>query len=107
MTMMLSFPNNWIWMVVIGVVAFELMEHFGLPLFYAVKNRHKPSFCGPQGMVGKTCVVKEWEKNSGRVLFNTELWNAVGEGKLSPGRKAVIHRVQGLTLVVKPMEEET
>ena len=97
---------DWIWIAVIGLVAFELIEHVGLPLFYAVMNRNRPSPCGPQGMVGKTCVVKEWEKTSGKVLFNTELWNAVGEGVLSPGRKAVILRVEGLNLVVKPIDGE-
>jgi len=98
--------SDWIWIAVICLAAYEVIEHLVLPLIFAIVNRNRPSASGPQGMVGKTCVVKEWEKDSGKVLFNSELWNAVGEGPLSPHRKAVIRRVEGLTLVVEPLDEQ-
>ncbi|MBI4776078.1 MAG: NfeD family protein [Deltaproteobacteria bacterium] len=97
--------SDWIWIAVICLAAYEVIEHLVFPLIFALVNRKKPSPSGPQGMVGKTCVVKEWGADSGKVLFNSELWNAVGEEPLSPNRKAVIRRVEGLTLVVEPLDE--
>ena len=53
-------------------------------------------------MIGATVRVKDWHGTSGRVYFKGELWRAVSEAPLEPGREAVISDMNGLTLQLKP-----
>lgn len=91
--------------VAVGFIAFELIEHVVFPLFWSLKNRKKGSVSGETGMLGKVAKVKAWDKTEGRVVIGGELWKAVGEVPLSRGDKAVIERVDGLTLMVKPFKD--
>ena len=55
--------------------------------------------------MGRVAEIKQWEKAEGRVFVNGELWNAVGDVRFMIGDRAVIERVEGLTLRVKPFED--
>lgn len=95
---------DWLVTIVIGVVAFEALEHVVFPLIWAVKDRKRASVCGPQGMLGKPGVVERWENNSGRITVDGVLWNAKCASALSPGQKVKIHKVRGLILEVEPVD---
>ena len=51
-------------------------------------------------MLGKVGEVKQWQKTSGKVFVNGELWHAVSATPLVPGDKVAIKNVKGLTLEV-------
>jgi membrane protein implicated in regulation of membrane protease activity len=53
-------------------------------------------------MLGKVGEVKYWQKGEGKVIVNGELWSAVSNDILVAGDKAVVEKVEGLTLNVKP-----
>ncbi len=91
--------------LVIGFVAFELIEHVLLPLFWALKNRKKRSVSGADGMLGKVAKVKQWKQTEGQILVNGELWRAVSDVPLSPGDRVLVQRMEGLTLQVKPLND--
>ena len=88
--------------LVMGFLLFELIEHVVFPLFWFIMGRKRRSVCGASGMLGKLGEVKQWKKNEGKVFVNGELWKAVSDVPLSPGDRAVIQKVEGLTLEVNP-----
>jgi len=94
--------TNIIIIIIIGFVLFELIEHVILPLVWYIIVRKRKPLCGIESMVGKEVMVQKWQKNSGWVYLNGELWKASGDDHLSPGDIAVIERVEGLLLRVKP-----
>lgn len=94
--------KEWMIVAVLCVVVYEIIEHLGLPLFWAFRNRRRASACGPTAMVGRNCIVKQWEGTQGKVTYQNEIWNAVGQTTLTPGSTAQILKVQGLTLIVAP-----
>jgi len=97
--------KNVIITLVIGFIVFELIEHLVFPLFWSIKNRNKRSIAGATGMLGKVAKVKQWHNTEGQVFVNGELWRAVSEVPLSPGDRAVIQHMEGLTLKVKPLND--
>jgi len=94
--------TNIIIIIIIGFVLFELIEHVILPLIWYIIVRKRKPLCGIESMVGKEVMVQKWQKNSGWVYLNGELWKASGDDHLSPGDRAVIEKVEGLLLRVKP-----
>ena len=97
--------KNVIVTLVIGIIAFEIFEHIIFPLFWFFKNRKKKSVCGPPGLVGRVVEVVQWDKTEGRVFVHGELWSAVSDVPFMKGDKAIIERVEGLTVKVKSVEE--
>ena len=91
--------------LIIGYVLFEIIEHLVLPLFWLILKRRKKSMSGATGMLGEVCEVKEWNVTEGKIFVHGELWNATSEIPLSPGDKAIIQAVEGLTLKVKPFSD--
>lgn len=96
--------KTWIVAIIVAIVVFELAEHLIFPLVWSFLVRRRRSTTGPAGMVGETVVVKTWADTSGQVRFKGELWNAVSPVPLAPGQTAIIEKVDGLTLRVKPTE---
>jgi membrane protein implicated in regulation of membrane protease activity len=92
-------------LLVIGILIFEIAEHVLLPLFWLVMNRNKKSAYLVTGMLNKVAEVKEWGKAEGRVRINGELWRAVSDAPFSEGDKAIVEKVEGLTLKIKPFKE--
>jgi len=89
--------------LVIGYIIFEIIEHVVFPLFWLIINRRRKSMSGVTGMLGQVGEVKEWSETNGKIFIHGELWNAISEVPLSPGDKAIIKAVDGLTLKVKPI----
>jgi membrane-bound ClpP family serine protease len=91
--------------LVLGVIAFELIEHILVPIFlFLLKGRKKIDY-GVGEMKGKTVEIKCWGDKSGIVLFHAERWQAVSEKPMQPGEKAIVEEISGLTLKVKPYTE--
>lgn len=88
-------------LVLIAYLLFELTEHFVIPLLWIILKKKRRSLSGPSGLIGEIGEVKEWSNTEGRIFVHGELWQATSEEPLSPGDKAVIQNVQGLTLTVK------
>jgi membrane-bound serine protease (ClpP class) len=59
---------------------------------------------GAEAMVGATAEVVSPCRPRGQVRVHGELWQAVCEAGAEVGQKARIERVDGLTLVVVPLE---
>ena len=91
----------------LGFIVFELIEHAVLPLIWFLKERKRRSVCGISGMLDKVGEVKQWKNNEGKIFVHGELWQAIGKASLSPGDKVVIQNVDGLTLRVVPLEENS
>jgi len=53
-------------------------------------------------LIGEGGEGKDWSNTEGRIFVHGELWWATSEEPLSPGDKAMVQSVQGLTLMVKP-----
>ncbi len=81
---------------------FELIEHIVIPLFALILKKKRRPVTGDSGLIGEIAEVKEWNNTEGRVFVHGELWWATSEEPLSPGDKAEVQTVKGLTLKVKP-----
>ena len=86
--------------VIICIVALEIFEHLILPLFWVIRYRRRKSAYGTSGMIGKKCLVIQWEGTSGKVRVGAELWNARCQIPLALGDEVAIHEIEGLTLRV-------
>jgi len=86
--------------LLICIVIYEIFEHLILPLFWMIRHRKRKSAYGPSGMIGKKCIVQQWNGASGKVWFGAELWNARSQSPLIPGDEPVIQDIEGLTLRV-------
>ena len=93
--------TNIVIIIIISFVLFELIEHVIFPLVWYIIVRKRKPLSGIESMVGKEVMVQKWQKKSGWVYLNGELWKASGDDHLSPGDRAVIEKVEGLLLRVK------
>jgi membrane-bound ClpP family serine protease len=94
--------KNAIFIVAIGFLLFEFVEHVVFPLIWFIKDRKKKSICGMTGMLGKVGEIRYWKESAGQVFVNGELWQAVSDIPLSAGDRVVIQKVDRLTLTVIP-----
>jgi membrane-bound ClpP family serine protease len=88
--------------LVLAVIAFELIEHVLVPIFWFLVKGRKKSDYGIGEMKGQTVEIQYWGDKSGIVLFHAERWQAVSEKPMQPGEKAIVEEISGLTLKVKP-----
>jgi len=93
-------------LIFIAYLLFEFIEHIGIPLLWIILKKKKRPLTGPPGLIGEVGEVKEWSNAEGRIFVHGELWEATSEEPLSPGEKAVIQDVRGLTLTVKPYKKK-
>ena len=93
--------------LLVCVIIYEIFEHVLLPLFWTIRYRKRKSAYGPSGMIGKICVVRQWQGTRGRVWVGGELWNAQSQTPLSPESEAVIRGIDNLTLLVSPPDQST
>lgn len=93
--------------LLICIIVYEIFEHLILPLFWLIRYRKQESAYGPTGMIGKKCMVKQWDGTSGKVWVGAELWNAYSQSPLIPGEESVIQDIEGLTLRVSSPEYPT
>lgn len=94
--------NKWLITLLVCLLVYEVIEHVILPLIWTVRYRKRKSACGSSGMIGKKCVVKEWNGSSGKVWVGGELWHATSQYPLKPGAQTTIQDITGLELKVSP-----
>ena len=92
--------------IAIIVVLFELIEHIIFPLVWFILVRKRKPLSGIESMVGKEIEVKKWQDTNGMVFINGELWKATSDHQLLPGDKAIIEKVEGLMLRVRPCNDD-
>jgi len=88
--------------ILLAYLLFELIEHVVIPLFWLILKKKRKPVTGDSGLIGEIAEVKEWNNSEGKVFVHGELWWATSEEPLSPGDKAEVQTVKGLTLKVKP-----
>ena len=88
--------------IVLAYLLFEFIEHAVIPLLWLILKKKRKPLTGSSGLIGEVGEVKEWSNTEGRIFVHGELWSAMSEEPLSPGDKAVVQNVQGLTLIGKP-----
>ncbi|UCC40637.1 MAG: hypothetical protein JSV96_04105 [Candidatus Aminicenantes bacterium] len=88
--------------IILAYLLFEFIEHIVIPLFAIILKKKRKPVTGDSGLIGEVGEVKEWSRTEGRIFVHGELWWATSEEPLSPGDKAEIQSVNGLTLKVKP-----
>jgi len=93
-------------LIFLAYLLFEFIEHIVIPFLWIILKKKRRPLTGPSGLIGEVGEVKEWNDTEGRIFVHGELWGATSEEPLSPGDKAVIQNVQGLTLTVKPHKKE-
>ena len=86
--------------IVFAYLLFEFAEHIVIPLFWLILKKKKKPLTGDSGLIGEVGEVKEWSNTEGRIFVHGELWRATSEEPLSPGDKAEVQNVKGLTLKV-------
>lgn len=91
--------------ILLAYLLFEFIEHAVVPLVWLILKKKKRALTGSAGLIGEVGEVKEWSNTEGRVFIHGELWKATSEEPLSPGDKAVVQNVHGLTLTVKPLKK--
>jgi membrane-bound serine protease (ClpP class) len=97
--------KNIIIILVIGFIAFEVIEHVVMPIvFYCIKCKKK-SAIGVDSLLGEVVEVRQWKETEGQVVIKGELWKAVSDVPLKKGDKAIIQKVEGLTLKVTALAD--
>ena len=91
-----------LFVLLIGWLIFELIEHVIFPLVWTALQRRKPSICGPTGMIGKVGKIRSWNASGGKIDVNGEIWQAVGDSDFLPGDRVEVRQVEGLKLTVAP-----
>jgi membrane-bound serine protease (ClpP class) len=82
-------------------LSFEIIEHLVVPLIGRIFWKGKRRLTGPEGMIGKSGRVREWQGNAGKVDLQAEIWNAECDVSLVPGDRVVVEGIKGLTLKVR------
>jgi len=93
--------------IILAYLLFEFIEHAVIPLLWLILKKKRKPLTGSSGLVGQVGKVKEWSDTEGKVFIHGELWWAKSGEPLSPGDKAVVQNVQGLTLIVKPHKKKS
>ena len=87
-------------------ISFEIFEHLIIPLVGKAFGKQKRQLTGREGMLGRRGRIREWRGTEGKVDIQSEIWNAVGAADLSPGDPVVVVEISGLTLKVKPLQDQ-
>ncbi len=69
-----------------------------------VKSQGKKTATGSEGLIGEEGVVREKIKGEGLVFVHGEIWRAVCEKEIEPGRKIIVKKVKGNLLEVEEKE---
>ena len=79
---------------------------FGLA-WIALKARRGKVLTGPQAMIGGTAIVRTPLNPTGQVEIRGELWQALlrGQASLAVGSAVSVRAIDGLVLIVEPMQD--
>ena len=89
------------WQVVAGLAVLSATFFAGV-LGFAVRARNRPVRTGAEQMIGSTGAVVSWDKTSGHISLDGEVWEASSSQPLAKGQKVRVARRTGLMLTVEP-----
>jgi membrane-bound serine protease (ClpP class) len=95
-------PGYRISWAVIGSLAVVSIGFFMAVATLVAKSRRRPVVSGPEHMIGDVGQVIDWDRDTGRVRVQGEIWKARASEALAPGRRVRVERIEGLTLIVQP-----
>ncbi|MEQ8195438.1 MAG: nodulation protein NfeD [Rhodospirillales bacterium] len=98
-----GFGVSWKIIAAVGGISGAL---FVLVIVYALKGRNRPVVSGQEQMLDSIGQVIDWTDGEGRIRIHGEVWRAVAERPLQPGTRVRVDRIDGLTLSVRPTEQE-
>ncbi len=90
--------------LLIVFATYEIIEHIIFPVWWTIRMRGRKSNFGPDSMIGRKCVVKQWDGQCGKVLVGSELWNAYGDMPMAPESEVIVRDIDGLALRVSPSD---
>ena len=86
--------------IIICVIAF-----FAAAVYWGFRAHRRQVSAGREDLIGKTAEVKVALEPEGTVFFKGERWTAISEtGRVEPGEKVIITKVDGLQLYVTKKE---
>lgn len=94
--------------LVVGVSLATAAIFLGV-ITYALRSLRVPVRTGQEALVGATGIVREPLTPRGSVHVNAEDWTAeleAGAGSLPKGARVTVVRVEGIRLIVRPVEDE-
>jgi len=97
-----GFGISW---TLIGSIAAVSAGFFILVMTMLVRARRRPVVSGPEEMVGASGEVITWDDQSGTVRVHGEVWSARGAKTLDANCPVRVKKIDGLTLVVQPMQK--
>jgi membrane-bound serine protease (ClpP class) len=74
---------------------------------FALKARQRPVVAGREQMMGASGVALDSFNDEGHVYIHGERWNARAEAPVETQQSVVVTGLDGLTLIVRPMNAET
>jgi membrane-bound serine protease (ClpP class) len=92
------------WRVMIPTVVLISGFFVGVVTLVVRAYGHRP-FTGSEGLVGEIGVVKKASGLEGKVMVHGEMWQARFSEPCAEGAKVVVERVDGLVVVVKPLNQ--
>ena len=98
--LLLVLPGPWNWIAAAGC----LVGFAGEVAFWNQRVKGRKAATGVQTLVGKTATVTRSCRPRGQVRVAGELWEARCDAGADPGDRVRVAEVQGLTLVVEPLE---
>ena len=89
----------------IAIVVILVAGFFAFALNRILRARRRQAYTGREELIGKTAEVKVALEPEGTVFFKGERWTAISEtGRVEPGEKVIITKVDGLQLYVTKKE---
>ena len=89
----------------IATVAILVAAFFTFAINRIIRAHRRQAYTGREELVGKTAEVKVALEPEGTVFFKGERWTAISEtGRVEPGEKVIITKVDGLQLYVTKKE---
>ncbi len=110
--LLMAFPDLalTVWTPIVFMIAFVLAF---IPVFYFYKNLAppgRPTTMSSDALVGRVGIVsKDVSPGNirGKVKIDQTSWSATSDMVIPAGRKVRIERVQGVKLIVRPIEERS
>ncbi|HHH36669.1 MAG TPA: nodulation protein NfeD [Gammaproteobacteria bacterium] len=99
-------PGYGISIPLIGAFALLSAAFFMLVIAMVVKARRRPVVTGREELLGAIGEVTESRGREGRVRLHSESWAVRAPCPLRPGQRVRVVDMEGLTLVVEPVEEQ-
>jgi membrane-bound serine protease (ClpP class) len=94
------------WPVILSVTLTSALLLLGV-LGFLMRVRRRKIVTGSEELIGLEGQVISWEGTQGRIRIHGETWAGRADRSLSPGTKVLVEERQGLTLIVRPIEERT